>query len=193
MKINKWCLSKGENSKLVVPFHRKHDFLAMGVGKGRSLRGLKLVGIQFMVQRPPRHRPFNHGKWRKQIYIHKNISRQRRDLRPFFFFCVVNRELRDSRMRKWAWERNVFTVIRYWDDCSVYTTCECAFPQRRRNYANDSIFANKLENFLENPRDEGVIIKESYFRKDLRYAFGSQALRIRLFWLFPSQLNWRCD
>lgn len=82
----------------------------------------------------------------------------------------------DKEMRE-----NVFTVIRYWDDCSVYTTCECAFPQRRRNYANDSIFANKLENFLENPRDEGVIIKKSYFRKDPRYAFGSQALRIRLF------------
>lgn len=99
----------------------------------------------------------------------KIFSRQRRDLHLpasfFFFFHVANREAHDSRTIKWIrkWVRqfwNVFTVIRYWDDCSVYTTCEYAFPQRRRNYADDSICANKLENFLENPRDEGCNHKE---------------------------------
>ena len=79
--------------------------------------------------------------------------------------------------------RDVFTVIRCQrHDCPVYTTCECAFPQRRRNYANDSIFANKLENFLENPRDEGIIIKESYLQKDSRYTPGSCDLRAGIFY-----------
>lgn len=36
-----------------------------GGGEGWSLRGLKLVGIQFIVQKPPRHWPFNHEKMAK--------------------------------------------------------------------------------------------------------------------------------
>lgn len=126
----------------------------------QGLRGLKLVGIQFTVQRPPRHWSFNPGKMAKtNLYPWKYFPVDLCFLffLSFFFWCRESKGLVMSR-RNWGIskiskkgkEKDIFTVIRFRrNDCSVYTTCECAFPQRRRmtqfSPTNLRVFSGILE------------------------------------------------
>lgn len=107
--------------------------------EGASLRGLKLVGIQFMVQRPPQHWPFNLGKMVKtNLYPWKYFPVDDATFAPFF---SPRRESRspprdrkehdgtrnDRRTGEGHGKKDIFTVIRcQGDDCPVYTTRECA-------------------------------------------------------------------
>lgn len=152
--------------------------------EGRGYRGFEFERIE--VGWDPIHSSkafsalaFQSRKNGKNKFISMKIfSRRQRDLRFLSSFFLASSTQIEKLWQKddrtgdeWGnrRDRGVFMVIRcQGHDCPVYTTCEYAFPQHRHNYANDSIFAKKFKNFLENPRDEGMIIKESCFRKDSR-------------------------